>query len=429
MKNKNIIIAFLLLITSPALAADVAINLDTQTPNGIFANDNPMQVFAKLQNNQDKPIAGKILWQIETDSGNPLKKIALPFKLKPNEYRKSYCPLFDTKQPGFYRYTATITYPQSDKIKNKSEVSQNMIVGLNPEKINTPNDAQPDFDTFWNNAKKELSNIKPQYKITLQKDKSNEIRKLYLLEFKTTENLTVRGWLEIPTTKGPHPTLLRVPGYGENLQPVNIAHDMIVLSFNPRGHGNSDESSGAPLSYWVRHLGNKEKYYYKGAYLDCLRALDYLTTRKDVNAQKLAVWGASQGGGLSFAVASLDQRITLCIADVPFLCDFKKYFKLTHWDGIDDWMEKDKKNTFNKMFNTVSYFDTLNMAHQIKAPVVMGIGLQDNICPPATSFATYNKIKSEKKYYVYKWASHSTNTSHFALNVKILRKHFELPEH
>jgi cephalosporin-C deacetylase-like acetyl esterase len=36
---------------------------------------------------------------------------------------------------------------------------------------------------------------------------------------------------------------------------------------------------------------------------------------------------------------------------------------------------------------------------KIKCPVWMGIGLQDDVCPPSTSFVTYNYLQSEKKLY------------------------------
>lgn len=54
-------------------------------------------------------------------------------------------------------------------------------------------------------------------------------------------NIRVRGWYEVPKTKGPHPVVWRVPGYGSNMKPIGRFKDVIVFSFNPSGHGNSQE--------------------------------------------------------------------------------------------------------------------------------------------------------------------------------------------
>ena len=58
------------------------------------------------------------------------------------------------------------------------------------------------------------------------------------------------------------------------------------------------------------------------------------------------------------------------------------------------------------MLKTLSYFDTINLAEKIKAETLMRVSLQDPICPPAPCFATYNQIKSEKSWIVYRDYGH-----------------------
>ena len=41
--------------------------------------------------------------------------------------------------------------------------------------------------------------------------------------------------------------------------------NMIVFSFNPREHGNSqNDIKEKPSNYWIRGLDDKEGYYYEG---------------------------------------------------------------------------------------------------------------------------------------------------------------------
>ena len=240
-------------------------------------------------------------------------------------------------------------------------------------------------------------------------------------------DIRVRGWYEVPKSKGPHPVILRVPGYGGNMKPIARFKDMIVFSFNPRGHGNSQEDiKGKPSNYWIRGLDDKEGYYYQGAYLDCVRAVDFLCSRKEVDPERIAVAGGSQGGGLSLSTAALDSRISLCAPHIPFLTNWDLYFKTSHWPEMDKWIEAKESRTWQSTLKTMSYFDTMNMAPWIECPVFMGVGLQDAICPPVTCFAVYNRVKGKKEYRVYPHAKHHVDKAHHPLVFNWMRKHFGL---
>jgi cephalosporin-C deacetylase-like acetyl esterase len=47
--------------------------------------------------------------------------------------------------------------------------------------------------------------------------------------------------------------------------------------------------------------------------------------------------------------------------------------------------------------NTIAYYDVVNFARQIKVPVWMTWGFNDDVCPPTTSYLVYNLISSKKE--------------------------------
>ena len=51
--------------------------------------------------------------------------------------------------------------------------------------------------------------------------------------------------------------------------------------------------SGTKLTYQIE---DREKYYYRGAYMDCLRGVDFLCSRPEVDEARLGMWSRSQGG-------------------------------------------------------------------------------------------------------------------------------------
>jgi cephalosporin-C deacetylase-like acetyl esterase len=142
--------------------------------------------------------------------------------------------------------------------------------------------------------------------------------------------------------------------------------------------------------------------------------VDYLCSRPDVDQNQLGIWGGSQGGGLSFATAALDQRIDYCVADIPWLGSWETYFTLSHedQDDMEAWIAAKEDRTFEGMLKTLSYFDTVNLADRIRCPTYMGVGLQDAICPPTISFAVFNRVRGPKKFRIYPKAGHGLGGDH-----------------
>jgi len=225
-------------------------------------------------------------------------------------------------------------------------------------------------------------------------------------------NILIRGWYMKPVKEGVYPAILHVQGYSSTKVPQNVyqGDDMVSLALNIRGHGNSQDhvNPGFP-GYLQHHVDDKELYVYRGAYMDCVRAVDFLFSRSEVDTSRVAVEGGSQGGALSFATAALDnERIDLCVPHVPFLSDFRDYFKVADWPGgeFEQYFDEHPEISEDEIYKTLSYIDIKNLAPWIKAPVLMSIGLVDQICPPHINFAAYNQLIVPKQYIVYPYAGH-----------------------
>lgn len=65
---------------------------------------------------------------------------------------------------------------------------------------------------------------------------------------------------------------------------------------------------------------------------DGLRALDYLTTRADVDAARVATLGLSMGSTKAWWLAALDDRLKVCV-DICCLTDFHELIKARGLDG------------------------------------------------------------------------------------------------
>ena len=377
----------------------------TNDNNGIFKAKQPITLDVHLENRKNKEFETLITCSLTTDEDNFVYSMSEKHIITPkSKFIRKF--RFNVKGPGFYKVIVKCAWEEG--ITN-----QTMQLGYDPESVRPPLTKGPDFESFWKESINSLRQVDPQFELIHSPEKSTPSLNVYEVKMHSFGGTRIRGWYEVPNKEGPFPAALRLPGYGQNMRPVGIFKDIALLSLNPRGHGNSQEDIKAvPKNYWIRGLDDKELYYYRGAYMDCVRGIDFICSREEINKKKIAVFGGSQGGGLSFATAALDPRVSLCAPVVPFLANWKKYFKTSDWPEMNEWIESKKERTWEKTLETLSYFDSMNLATRIQCPVFMGVGLQDPVCPPATNFAALNHTKGQKKYQVYARANHSLGPTH-----------------
>ena len=397
----------------------VQLRLGLGRGDGIFPADKPMEFGVTVESQVPEAMTGRLNWTIQTDEKTDIHHESTNVTLVAGKAQQIDCRFLPTR-PGFYFASCTF-------VGEGGEVSQRMQLGYAPEKLKSPLTREPDFRAFWNRSREALRRVEPRFEVIPQTDTGNPAIQVYEVKMRSFGNVRVAGWYEVPKKAGRYPAVLRVPGYGQNMRPIGRFEDMVVFSFNVRGHGNSQQDvKGKPSNYWIRGLDNKQDYYYRGAYLDCLRAVDFLVSRQEVDAKRIAVIGGSQGGGFSFATAALDDRIALCAPDIPFMADFIRYFQTSDWPEMDQWITAEEKRTWPRTLRTLSYFDTMNLAPMIRCPVFMGVGLQDGVCPPATNFTLYNQVPGEKEYRVYPFAGHRVEPQHPDLVYAWIRKRFGL---
>jgi cephalosporin-C deacetylase len=294
---------------------------------------------------------------------------------------------FTPGTPGFYQVTCSLSRAQDRAI------SKSMILGYDPEQIRPELTRESDFKGFWAQRKQELAAIDPAFKVT-RSIRSNADLDVYLLEMRSLGNIRIRGWYTVPKTPGPHPAILSVPGYNGNMQPYMQRKHVATLSLNPRGHGNSKvdlDPQGRELMYIGFVPGKPEGYFYAGAYMDCVRAVDFLAARPEIDSTHIGVEGGSQGGGLSYATAALDERIMFCAPDIPWMGDWVGNLETSTWatDNYPKLMARIPGLDYEGINRFLSYFDSMNLAPWINCPVLMSAGLQDDVCPPRTVFAAY----------------------------------------
>lgn len=390
--------------------------------DNLVLNEEALVLNLGIENKMKRVVKGNLHVTATCDFGKVVLDVAEEVKIRPGAHRQVSIEI-GKLAPGFYNVSAVLEGETDNK-------RVDFAFGVRPEEIDSPLDRAEDFDNYWMRAKAELNAVEPQYKLIRQNRLCTETREVFLVEMRSLGNVLIRGWYMRPLKEGKYPAMLHVQGYSSTKVPQNLyqGDDMVSFALNIRGHGNSqdDVNPGFP-GYLQSHVDDKELYIYRGAYMDCVRAVDFLYSRNEVDTSRVAVEGGSQGGALSFATAALDnERIDLCVPHVPFLSDFRDYFKIAGWPGgeFSQYFKDHPEISEDEVYNTLSYIDIKNLAPWIKAPVIMSIGLMDQTCPPHINFAAYNQLNVQKKYIVYPYAGHGLPGEYSNTMMEYIREQF-----
>ncbi len=392
----------------------------------IVLNEEPVVVNLELGNKMKQPVEGVLYATTTSDFGNVIVDITKEVKVRAGG-SKQIALEQGRLSPGFYNVSLVFESETDNK-------RVDFAIGVRPEEIVSPLDRPDDFDNYWMRARRELDAVEPQFKLIRQDKLCTETREIFLVEMRSLGNVLIRGWYMKPVKRGLYPAILHVQGYSSTKLPQNLyqGDDMVSLALNIRGHGNSQDINPGFPGYLQHHVDDKELYIYRGAYMDCVRAVDFLYSRSEVDTSRVAVEGGSQGGALSFATAALDnERIDLCVPYVPFLSDFRDYFKVAGWPGGEfrRYFEEHPEIPEERIYRNLSYIDIKNLAPWIKAPVLMSIGLMDQTCPPHINFAAYNQVDGPKEDIVYPYAGHGLPGEYYNILIDYIRKQFKMDQH
>jgi len=262
-----------------------------------------------------------------------------------------------------------------------------------------------DFDEFWADvlARTNAVPLRPQVeRIALRSTSEVDV---FRVHFDSLDRVRIAGWYCVPAgITNPLPGMLLVPGYISD-PPIPrklAAMGYAVLSVGPRGKigSNSQFNPGYP-GLLTHNIVDRNTYSYRGFYMDAVKAVDFLLSRPEVDPGRIVVQGASQGGGLSVVTAALRSEVRAVVIGVPYLCAFRDSVELAGtnpYQEIADYLRLYPDRT-DDVWNTLEYFDGLHFAPRVHCPALVYVGLQDNVCPPATGHALFRAIGSAEKVF------------------------------
>lgn len=275
-----------------------------------------------------------------------------------------------------------------------------------------------DFDAFWARALEQMNAVEPNVQLVPSRFQS-PVAECFDLYYTGVGGARVHAkYLRPKNAAASAPAVLMFHGYtqdaGDWLPKLGYAASGFhVAALDCRGQGGESEDVGGVHGnthngHIIRGLQDgPDKLLFRDIFLDTALLAKIVMGMPGVDPDRVGATGGSQGGGLTLACAALEPRIARAAPVYPFLCDYRRVWEMDlakdayqeiteyfrHFDPLHEREEQ--------VFTTLGYIDAAQLAPRIRGEVLMATGLMDNICPPSTQFAAYNRITSAKSMLIY----------------------------
>ncbi|MEO7193163.1 MAG: acetylxylan esterase, partial [Vicinamibacterales bacterium] len=254
--------------------------------------------------------------------------------------------------------------------------------------LSTPRPA--DFDAFWDAKLAAQAKVPINPVLTpVDTDVPGVELRMFALD---ALGSTVHGYMAKPARDGKFPAIIQLQYAGVYaLNPAaaaqRAAQGWLMINVDSHDKLPSEPAGNVPRGYAAVGNTDREQSYFLSMYLRDSRALDYLLTRPDWDGKTLVVMGGSMGGQQSLALAGLrPDKISAALVCVPAGADSNGNLH-DRKAGYPNWPSGNPD-----VMRTALYFDTVNFASRIKAPVMAGIGFIDTTSPPAGVWTMLNQI-------------------------------------
>lgn len=351
MKRLFLFAALGLLSHFPAAGADTLSCRILKENNWAFYGTESPTVKVSLGNGRKITEQYNIKCEIRDFLGTPLYDIAQTGSVAPlDSAQLSFT--FKALEPGFYNVM----------LYNHGKFLSRVNLAKEPEKC--PNALQQhlqekvatgDFVYLANTIALQRRDLRPQFAIIKDKQLSGKEKNVYRFSMVSRGNERVTGYFAAPKEKKEHPLIITLVPLEER-------------SANPLADFTAPFES-AEMVVYLKQRGYGDDVV-KNLLTDMLLAMDFAFNREEIRKTQVYLQGKGYAAACAMAASAMDDRIAGTFMESP-----------------------------DVSLLTASY-SMESITKHIKAPLLLGTGLQRDTYSLQEIFSLYNSIKAPKEYFV-----------------------------
>lgn len=248
-----------------------------------------------------------------------------------------------------------------------------------------PNAIKPsDFHAYWEAVQTDLAQVPLAPILDPLPLRSTEFSTAYALNLTSIGPYRLYAYYNVPKGEGPFPAILHTPGYASVVGQTAYEERrrFVSMALCARGQRNADRPFAASFpGLAVVGIEEPETYIYRGIIADTVRAIDFLQSRREVDARAILL----AGGDTALIGAALRPRVAAVLATDPVFYAARDLAPRTNAYPQEEWNEYQRAHPerTEALWQTLSYFDPLHFARWITADTRLSVG------PPGAPFSRH----------------------------------------
>lgn len=244
--------------------------------------------------------------------------------------------------------------------------------------------APADFDAYWENLLDELAALPAAPEVTVNPIRSSEQSTVYDLYLTSVGPYRIYAFYSIPKGNGPFPVLYYTGGYGSvvHIGSYEERQHYVTVALRHRGRRLADKPFAAAYpGLLTTGIESPQSYIYRGIVADCVRVIDFLTARPEVDASKIIV----AGDELALMTAALRPEVDALYTTPGLFYDVEQLAPSTNAYPYEEYNDYARyyPDRATDMWKTVSYFNPLHFAPKVKAETVLVTGNDKDMFSPS----------------------------------------------
>lgn len=237
-----------------------------------------------------------------------------------------------------------------------------------------------DFQTYWRQTLDELAGIPaaPEFEPLLMR--STDYAAMYGVKLTSVGPYRLYAYLSVPRSgDGPFPAIYYTPKYQSVLEPIpqgspnQLRSRFVTFALAARGQRNSDKPFAAQFpGLLTERIHDAAAYIFRGIVADSVRGLEYLLTRPEVDAERVA----AVGNDMALITAALRPGITHIVCTPALFvntADLAPRAADYPLEEINDYLNLYPQRK-NAVRDTLSYFQLSRHAPAVSAQTLLMAG-------------------------------------------------------